>query len=156
MAYEKMLYCIPAEDHEPEMIKKTLEAHREVRFVSLVGVDIYGHDTDEKIPVELILKDIDDFLEHGVHTDGSSVLLSNIADITNARVDLIPDRDVNWYVDYNFQNFEEFKDDEMLPVGTLRVPATLLHISEWNVRTLYSAVEPFPGLDVTKPVMRSI
>ncbi|MBQ4506222.1 MAG: glutamine synthetase [Firmicutes bacterium] len=127
MAYEKMLYCIPAEDHEAGRIKEILEAHKEVRFVSLVGVDIYGHDTDEKIPVELILKDIDDFLEHGVRTDGSSVLLSNIADITNARVDLIPDQGVNWYVDYNFDNYEETEGDEWFPVGTLRVPASLLH-----------------------------
>jgi glutamine synthetase len=126
MAYENMLYRIEKDDHSPERIRAILEAHPEVRFVSLVGVDIYGHDTDEKIPVRIMLDDIEDFLLHGVRTDGSSVLLSNIADITNARVDLIPDCGVNWYVDYNFDNFDD-ANGEYLPVGTLRIPATLLH-----------------------------
>ena len=44
-------------------------------------------------------------LEHGVQTDGSSVALPMIADLGNAKVDIIPDLDVNWYVDYNYQQY---------------------------------------------------
>ena len=43
-------------------------------------------------------------LEHGVQTDGSSVHLPKIAELNNAKVDMIPDKSVNWYVDYNFDN----------------------------------------------------
>ena len=32
--------------------REILEEHPEVKFVSLVGIDVGGHDTDEKIPVE--------------------------------------------------------------------------------------------------------
>lgn len=51
---------------------------------------------------------MDDMLEHGVQTDGSSVHLPKIAVLNNAKVDMIPDKSVNWYVDYNFgQCFRE-------------------------------------------------
>jgi glutamine synthetase len=83
-----------------------------------------GHDTDEKIPVELFISDIDKLLVHGVQTDGSSVALPKIADLGNAKVDIIPDLNVNWYVDYNFRNVCNATG---LPVGTLRIPAFLVH-----------------------------
>ncbi|MDO4545860.1 MAG: glutamine synthetase, partial [Bacillota bacterium] len=94
---EKMLFRIPPEDHSPEIIEKTLRDHPEVKFVSLVGIDVGGHDTDEKIPVEEFLKDIPKFLESGVQTDGSSVVLPKIAELNNAKVDIIPDVTVNWF-----------------------------------------------------------
>ncbi len=119
-----MLFTIPAEFHSKEEITALLKDHPEVMFVSLVGVDIGGHDTDEKIPVELFLKDMEQFFSQGVQTDGSSVVLPKIAALNNAKVDIIPDLDVNWYVDYNFLNIIE---ETGLPVGTLRIPATLLH-----------------------------
>ena len=122
--YKDMIFCIPADKHNEKDFKALIEAHPEIRFVSLVGLDIYGHDTDEKIPVEEMLKDVDGFIASGVQTDGSSVLLPGIADVSNAKVDIIPDPSVNWYVDYNFENCD---DESGLPVGTVRIPAYLFH-----------------------------
>jgi len=121
---DKMLFTIPKGEHSKENIIKVLNAHPEVQFVSLVGIDIGGHDTDEKIPVELFIKDMDKLLEHGVQTDGSSVALPHIAVLNNAKVDIIPDLDCNWYVDYNFRNIDRKLE---LPIGTLRIPSYLLH-----------------------------
>ena len=123
---EKMLFYIPPVDHEEDALQQRLSEHPEIKFVSLVGVDIFGQDTDEKIPVRNVMSDYQGFLEKGVQTDGSSVLLPGIADLSNARVDLIPDADSVWYIDYNFANIDELTG---LPVGTLRIPATLLHNS---------------------------
>lgn len=131
----KMLFTIPAENHTKEEIIETLNAHPEVRFVSLVGIDVGGHDTDEKIPTPLFIEDMDKFLNIGVQTDGSSVVLPKIADLNNAKVDIIPDLDVNWYVDHNFKH----RDRETgLPVGTLRIPSFLVHndVSEVGSRVI--------------------
>jgi glutamine synthetase len=124
MDLERMLFTIPAEAHTKENIIETLKKHPEVKFVSLVGVDIGGHDTDEKIPVDLFIKDMDKFFRQGVQTDGSSVVLPKIAALNNAKVDIIPDLGVNWFVDYNFLYTS---DDTNLPVGTLRIPSYLYH-----------------------------
>ncbi len=121
---DDMLFTIPADEHSPEEIKAVLEAHPEVRFVSLVGIDVGGHDTDEKIPVGLFIQDMDKFLASGVQTDGSSVVLPKIAELNNAKVDIIPDTAVNWYVDHNFKNID---GETGLPVGTLRIPSFLVH-----------------------------
>ncbi|MBQ4595893.1 MAG: glutamine synthetase, partial [Firmicutes bacterium] len=120
----KMLYTLPADKHSPEDIRKALEEHPEVKFVSLVGIDVGGHDTDEKIPVEEFLKDIETFLATGVQTDGSSVVLPKIAKLNNAKVDIIPDTTVNWFVDHNFNYPDPYTG---LPVGTLRIPSSLVH-----------------------------
>ena len=120
----KMLYTLPADKHAPEDIIEALKAHPEVKFVSLVGIDVGGHDTDEKIPVEEFLKDIEGFLETGVQTDGSSVVLPKIAKLNNAKVDIIPDVTVNWFVDHNFNYPDPYTG---LPVGTLRIPSSLIH-----------------------------
>lgn len=121
---DKMLYTIPADRHNAADIREALESHPEVKFISVVGIDVGGHDTDEKIPVEEFLRDIDGFLEGGVQTDGSSVVLPKIADLNNGKVDIIPDRTVNWFVDHNFN----YTDPETgLPVGTLRIPSSLIH-----------------------------
>ena len=100
------------------------------QFVSLVGIDIGGHDTDEKIPVKAFLEDIDKVLSCGVQTDGSSVALPKIAELNNAKVDIIPDLSVHWYVDYNFRNLG-YKTG--LPVGTLRIPSFLVHNDSFEV-----------------------
>lgn len=121
---DKMLFTIPAENHSKKEIVDALRAHPEVRFVSLVGLDIGGHDTDEKIPVELFIEDMEKFLSAGVQTDGSSVVLPKIAELNNAKVDIIPDTEVNWYVDHNFKNVDR---ETGLPVGTLRIPSFLVH-----------------------------
>ena len=121
---DKMLYVIPADRHSPEEVSGILKEHPEVKFVSLVGIDIGGHDTDEKIPVEEFLGNIEKFMKHGVQTDGSSVVLPKIAELNNAKVDIIPDAKVNWFVDHNF-NYPDQKTG--LPVGTLRIPSSLVH-----------------------------
>ncbi|MCL1808456.1 MAG: glutamine synthetase [Clostridiales bacterium] len=124
LEYDRMLFVIPAECHAEDELKGMLEKHREVKFVSLVGFDIGGHDTDEKIPVELFVRDMERYLRNGVQTDGSSVVLPKIADLNNARVDIVPDLSVNWYVDYNLNYYDK---ETGLPVGTLRIPSFLVH-----------------------------
>ena len=126
---DKMLFRIPEDRHTPEEIIDLLEKHPEVQFVSLVGIDIGGHDTDEKIPVKLFIKDIEKILSSGVQTDGSSVALPKIAKLSNAKVDIIPDLKANWYVDYNFQ-YEGYETG--LPVGTLRIPSFLVHNDDFE------------------------
>ena len=120
---DKMLYTLPADKHSEGEITEILKAHPEVKFVSLVGIDVGGHDTDEKIPVEEFIKDIDKFLTHGVQTDGSSVVLPKIAELNNAKVDIIPDTTVNWFVDHNFNYPDPVTG---LPIGTLRIPSSLV------------------------------
>lgn len=128
--FDKMLFTIGPEDHSADRIKTILNEHPEVQFVSLVGIDIGGHGTDEKIPVKAFIKDIDKFLTEGVQTDGSSVVLPKIADLNNAKVDIIPDLDVSWYVDYNFDHVPQSIG---LPVGSLRIPSYLRHNDTFEV-----------------------
>ena len=128
--FDKMLFTIGPEDHSADRIKTILNEHPDVQFVSLVGIDIGGHGTDEKIPVKAFIKDIDKFLAEGVQTDGSSVVLPKIADLNNAKVDIIPDLNVNWYVDYNFDNVPQSLE---LPVGSLRIPSYLRHNDTFEV-----------------------
>ena len=128
--FDKMLFTIGPENHSADRIKTILNEHPEVQFVSLVGIDIGGHGTDEKIPVKAFIKDIDKFLTEGVQTDGSSVVLPKIADLNNAKVDIIPDLNVNWYVDYNFDNVPQSLE---LPVGSLRIPSYLRHNDTFEV-----------------------
>lgn len=128
--FDKMLFTIGPENHSADRIKTILNEHPEVQFVSLVGIDIGGHGTDEKIPVKAFIKDIDKFLTEGVQTDGSSVVLPKIADLNNAKVDIIPDLDVNWYVDYNFDHVPQSIG---LPVGSLRIPSYLRHNDTFEV-----------------------
>lgn len=124
---KELLYVIKPDKHSKDDLKIILESNKNIRFVSLMGVDLGGNATDEKIPVELFLDDIEDFLTCGIQTDGSSVELDEIAILNDAKVDLLPDIDVNWYIDYNY----EYIDDETnLPVGTLKIPSFLLHNGE--------------------------
>ena len=53
-----MIYVIPANTDKDE-VRKLLTAHPEIRFVSLMGVDMAGNDTDEKIPARIFVKDMD-------------------------------------------------------------------------------------------------
>ena len=119
-----LLYYIKKEDHSGERLRKILEENKYIKFVSLMGVDLGGNATDEKIPVNLVLEDIEEFLNASIQTDGSSVELYNIATLNNAKVDLKADLDAAWFVDYN----HEFIDEETgCPVGTLKIPAFLIH-----------------------------
>ena len=119
-----LLYTIKANTPKDEIIQ-TLREHPEIKFVSLVGIDLAGNDTDEKIPIRLFIKDIDEFYAGtAVQTDGSSVVLPGIATLNNAKVDMPVDPNVNWFVDYNFEYFD---DETNKPVGTLRIPSFLIH-----------------------------
>ena len=120
----RMLFTMTPDEHDSETVRSRLVAHPEVKFVSFTGVDMGGHNTDEKIPVALFLDDMEKLLKGGVQTDGSSVALPTIADLSNARVDLVPDMDAKWFVEYNYDNIDY---ETGLPVGTLRIPSFLLH-----------------------------
>jgi glutamine synthetase len=119
-----MLYTLyPARQSKSEIIEQ-LKANPNIKFVSLVAVDLGNNHTDEKIPINLLLEDYDQFMKNGIQTDGSSVYLPKIAEINNAKVDLIPDSQVRWLVDYNAGHIDSVTK---LPVGTLLIPAFLKH-----------------------------
>ena len=120
----RMLFTLTPDEHDEETVRSRLVAHPEVKFVSFTGVDMGSHNTDEKIPVRVFLDDMQKLLENGVQTDGSSVALPTIADLSNARVDIVPDSDVNWFVEYNYSNIDY---ETGLPTGTLRIPSFLRH-----------------------------
>ncbi len=119
-------YFIKPELIEPQYIIEFFSKNPNVRFVSLFGVDIMGHDTDEKIPRKNFLDKLDDIFKDKpfLQTDGSSIALSALASLSDCKVDMVADRKSTWYVDYNFENMDE---ETLLPVGTLRIPAFLLH-----------------------------
>lgn len=122
--YKDLVYLVPKEEHSKESLEKLLTEHSEIKFVSLVGIDLAGNDTDEKIPVKVFLDDIDTFLNGAVQTDGSSVVLPGIASLNNAKVDIVADLKVNWFIDYNYENIDL---ESNKPVGTLRIPSFLFH-----------------------------
>lgn len=139
---EKLLYFIPPEDHNLETLSSLLERHSEIKFVSLVAVDLGNNHTDEKIPVEVFKEDIDGFLKNGVQTDGSSVFLPKIAELNDAKVDIIPDLDVKWFIDYNFDHIDP---ETNLPVATLIIPSYLVHNDKYvgSRAILKSAISNF-------------
>ncbi|MBB6715730.1 glutamine synthetase [Clostridium gasigenes] len=121
----KLIYTIPSSNHNEKALIEIFTNHSEIKFVSFVGIDLSGNDTDEKIPVKVFLDDIQSFL-HGVaiQTDGSSVVLPGIATLNDAKVDMITDLNCNWFVDYNYDHIDALTQN---PVGTLRIPSFLLH-----------------------------
>ncbi len=123
---KNLIYVIPKEKHSEKEIKEILLAHPEVKFVSLVGVDLSGNDTDERIPMKVFLDDIDGFSKGTIQTDGSSVVLPGIATLNNAKLDMLADVECNWFIDYNYENIDHETD---LPIGTLKIPCSLLHDS---------------------------
>lgn len=125
MNKKDLLYVIKPEDQNEEALSRLLGQHPEIKFVSLMGVDFAGNDTDEKIPMKIFLDDMASFLEgSAAQTDGSSVVMPGIATLNNARVDMVVDRTVNWFVDYNYEHFDA---ESGRMVGTLRIPCYLLH-----------------------------
>lgn len=120
-----LLCYIPADKHSEEDITSILDAHPEIKFVSLAGVDLTGNDTDEKIPIGDFHDNVKNYLKgHAVQTDGSSVVLPGIATLNDGKVDLVPDREVVWYIDYNYEHLDSKTG---LPIGTLRIPSFLYH-----------------------------
>ena len=124
MATKELLYYIPAGQYGKEGVLSLLEQHPEIKFVSLVGIDLAGNDTDEKIPMAAFFDDYEAFFEgRAVQTDGSSVVLTNIATLNNARVDMWGDPSVHWFVDSNYDHIDAAPG---FPTGTLRIPAFLM------------------------------
>lgn len=121
----KMLYKIQKEKHNEKELKKIISEYPEIRFVSLMGIDLYGNGTEEKIPINAFLKNINDFLEGiAVQTDGSSVALPGIATLNDAKIDMIVDKESDWFIDYNYSLLDEQTNK---PIGTIIIPAFLKH-----------------------------
>jgi len=121
----KMIYKIKEEKHNEKDLRKILSEHPEIKFVSLMGIDLYGNGTEEKIPIKIFLKNLDEFLEGiAVQTDGSSVALPGIATLNDAKIDMVVDKNCDWFIDYN----ESLCDEETgKPIGTIIIPSFLYH-----------------------------
>ena len=147
-----LIYTIPKTKHNKEELIKILNDHPEIKFVSIVGIDLSGNDTDEKIPVKLFLDDINTFLNGvAIQTDGSSVVLPGIATLNDAKVDMIADLNANWFIDYNYDHID-FSTNK--PIGTLRIPSFLIHNNKpvCSRNILNSAINTFKStlLDIFK------
>ena len=57
MTKDELVYVIPAGQYGKEGVLALLEQHPEIKFVSLVGIDLAGNDTDEKIPISVFIDD---------------------------------------------------------------------------------------------------
>lgn len=122
---ENLIYKIQKDKHDKENLQNILKEHKEIKFISLMAVDLAGNVTDERIPIKIFLEDLEKFLyETAVQTDGSSVDLPEISTINDAKVDMIVDRDCDWFIDYNEDLYDEETD---LPIGTIIIPAFLQH-----------------------------
>jgi glutamine synthetase len=119
-----MIYYIDAPRLTKEEIIERIKSQTNVLFVSLSTVDLGGNHTDERIPVREFIENYDEFMLRGIPTDGSSVELPGIANIDNAKVDIIPDKEVRWLIDYSSHHFTE---KEHLSIGTLVIPSFLYH-----------------------------
>jgi len=147
----KRIYSIAGGQCGRETLLAILREHPEIRFVSLVAIDLAGNDTDERIPIQTFVADIDAFLAgKAVQTDGSSVVLGGMTSLADAQVDLAPDLTATWFVDYN----EEHVDHETgLPVGTLRIPSFLVHRGERiDSRSLLAATVEYVRAEILKLV----
>lgn len=119
-----LLFVIKPYEISRNQLIELIKNHPEIKFISLMGIDLSGNDTDVKIPIKNFISNCDEFLSGGVQTDGSSVVLPGIATLNNGKVDIIADLNSNWYVDYNFEHIDSNIDK---PVGTLRIPSFLYH-----------------------------
>lgn len=120
-----LLFTIPKKFHKKEDLIDIFNKHPEIRFVSLVGIDLAGNDTDERIPVNMFIKDIDNFLYGtAIQTDGSSVVLPGIATLNDGKVDMVADTNSCWFVDYNYDLLDPINSN---PIGTVRIPCFLMH-----------------------------
>jgi len=119
-----LLFVVKPYEYSKEELIELIKNHSEIKFISLMGIDLSGNDTDVKIPIKNFLNNIDEFLSGGVQTDGSSVVLPGIATLNNGKVDIVADLESNWFVDYNFEHIDSSIDK---PVGTLRIPSFLYH-----------------------------
>ena len=136
-------HVLSAEERTAEGMTRLVLEHPNIRFVSLLAVDLGGNETDERIPAPRSTREAAALLEGGVQTDGSSVALPGIATLNNAKVDLFADPSARWYVDYNEDNID---DETGLPVGTLMIPAFLRHAGRWvDSRCVLRRAEEYVG-----------
>lgn len=147
-----LVYLIPKSKHNKEDLFTIFNDHPEIKFVSIVGIDLSGNDTDEKIPAKLFLDDIDSFLNGvAIQTDGSSVVLPGIATLNDAKVDMVADINANWFIDYNYDHIDSSTNK---PIGTLRIPSFLIHNNKpvCSRNILSSAINTFKStlLDIFK------
>jgi len=120
---DDLSYFLNNENKKKSKIEKFLKNNKNIKFISLFGIDFMGNDTDEKIPVKYFLNNIDSIFNGGIQTDGSSVNLPGIASLSDARVNFVIDFKRKWFIDYNYENMI----NNSIPVGTLRIPAFLKH-----------------------------
>ncbi|HNW81445.1 MAG TPA: glutamine synthetase [bacterium] len=120
---KELQWTVPDQFKNPETLKTYLNNFKEIKFVSLVGVDFLGNDTDERIPVEYFIKNLSDIFSGGIQTDGSSVNLPGIATLNDAKIDFVIDTGAKWFVDHNFDNMTP----EGKPVATVRIPIFFKH-----------------------------
>ena len=52
----KMLYKIKPKNHNEKDLRKIISDHPEIKFVSLMGIDLNGNGTEEKIPIKVFEK----------------------------------------------------------------------------------------------------
>jgi glutamine synthetase len=121
-------FAIPARERTAEGLTRLVLENPNIRFISLLAVDLGGNETDERIPTPRSTSEAAALLKGGVQTDGSSVALPGIATLNNAKVDLFADPAARWYVDYNEDNIDA---ETGLPVGTVMIPAFLRHENLW-------------------------
>lgn len=120
-----IIYKIKKQDHKKEKLIEILTNHPEIKFVSLMAIDLFGNATDERIPIKIFLNDMDNFLNGiAIQTDGSSVDLPEISSIDNAKVDIKLDLDCDWFVDYNEELLDEKTNKQ---IGTIIIPSFLYH-----------------------------
>ena len=121
---KELLYYLSPEQCNPTALRKILPSYPEIKFVSVVGIDLGGNDTDAKIPMTVFLNDMDKFFRGEIHTDGSSVVLPGIATLNDGKVSFEADTSVKWFVDYNYEHLDP---ETNLPIGTLRIPSFIIH-----------------------------
>ncbi len=126
---DDLLFYIDSADLKKKNLMEIIEKNPNIKFASLIGIDLQGHDTDEKIPIKRLVEQADDLFAGKplLQTDGSSISL-NIARLNDAKIDMIPDLSSKWFVDYNWENTDQKTG---LPVGTLRIPSFLAHNNEF-------------------------
>lgn len=141
-------YVLSEKERNAEGLARLVVEHPNIRFVSMLAVDLGGNETDERIPAPRSVKDAQALLDGGVETDGSSVVLPGIATLNNAKVDFFADPSCRWYVDYNLENIDE---ETGLPVGTVMIPAFLRHEGKYvDSRAVLKRAEEYVAARLTQ------
>ena len=93
-------------------VRKTKQVLNKTDIAVLVVDATEGKKQCDEELIRIFKENYDDFFAgRAVQTDGSSVVLMNIATLNDARVDMVTDSSVNWYIDYNYENLENNSKD---------------------------------------------